>query len=136
MPATVATIPPELRDLVTTNVVGHVTLVMPSGRLITHVMWIDAVDGRLLTSSRVGSAKGHAWRVDPRVAISVVDPADPWRWISISGRVVEIRPDTDLAFIDKLARRYMGHDYPMRDLAREVFVIEPERVRSAPGGRR
>jgi len=135
MPATVATLPVELMDLVTTNVVGHVTLAMPSGRLITHVMWIEAIDGRLLTSSRVGSAKGHAWRVDPRAAISVVDPNDPWRWVSISGRVVEIRPDTDLAFIDRLSRRYMGRTYPMRDLPREIFVIEPEHVRFAKGSR-
>ncbi len=135
MPAKVASLPVELMDLLTSNVVAHVTLAMPSGRLITHVMWIDAADGKLVTSSRVGSAKGQAWRIDPRAAVSVVDPADPWRWISISGRVVEIRPDDDLAFIDSLSRRYMGRDYPMRDLPREIFVIEPDRVRSA-GGRR
>jgi PPOX class probable F420-dependent enzyme len=131
MPTGAATLPAELIDLLTTNVVGHVTLAMPSGRLITHVMWIDAEDGRVLTSSRLGSAKGGAWRADPRAAISVVDPKDPWRWLSISGRVVEIRPDTDLAFIDALSRRYMGRDYPMRDMAREIFVIEPDRIRSS-----
>jgi len=40
---------------------------------------------------------------------------------------------TDLVFIDKMSRRYTGRDYMMRDMAREVFVIEPERVRSSTG---
>jgi hypothetical protein len=67
------------------------------------------------------------------VAISVVDRANPWRWVSISGRVVEIRPDAGLAFIDKMSRRYTGRDYMMRDMEREIFVIEPQRVRSSSG---
>jgi PPOX class probable F420-dependent enzyme len=126
-------VPVELVDLLTGSTLGHVTVVTPRGRLASHVMWIDYEDGRVLTSSRVGSAKGRALRADPRISVSVVDPANPWRWITVSGRVVEIVPDTDLVFIDKMSRRYTGRDYVMRDLAREVFVIEPERVRSSTG---
>lgn len=126
-------LPANLIDLVTSDVLGHVTTVTPSGHLNAHVMWIDAEDGRILTSSRVGSAKGRAWRGDPRASVSVVDKANPWRWIEINGRVVEIRPDTNLAFIDKLSWRYTGRDYRMRDMEREIFVIEPERVRSSEG---
>jgi Pyridoxamine 5''-phosphate oxidase. len=132
VPTATASLPAELIDLLTTNVLGHVTLSTPSGALNTHVMWIDGRDGRVLTSSRIGSAKGRAWRIDPRAAVSVVDPKDPWRWISISGRVVEIRPDTDLAFIDALSRRYNGRDYPMRDVPARSSS-EPDRVRSAGG---
>jgi PPOX class probable F420-dependent enzyme len=126
-------VPVELVDLLTGSTLGHVTVVTPRGRLASHVMWIDYEDGRVLTSSRVGSAKGRALRADPRISVSVVDPANPWRWITVSGRVVEIVPDTDLVFIDKMSRRYTGRDYVMRDMAREVFVIEPERVRSSTG---
>jgi PPOX class probable F420-dependent enzyme len=126
-------IPAELVDLLTGSTLGHVTVITPRGALLTHIMWIDYEDGRVLTSSRVGSAKGKALRADPRIAISVVDRANPWRWVSVSGRVVEIRPDDGLAFIDKLSRRYTGRDYMMRTMDREIFVIEPERVRSATG---
>ena len=126
-------VPAELVDLLTGSTLGHVTVITPRGALLTHIMWIDYEDGRVLTSSRVGSAKGKALRADPRIAVSVVDRANPWRWVSVSGRVVEIRPDEGLAFIDKLSRRYTGRDYMMREMAREVFVIEPERVRSATG---
>jgi len=126
-------VPAELVDLLTGSTLGHVTVLTPKGALLTHIMWIDYEDGRVLTSSRVGAAKGKALRADPRIAVSVVDRANPWRWVSVSGRVVEIRPDEGLAFIDKLSRRYTGRDYMMRNMEREIFVIEPERVRSATG---
>ena len=133
MPTVIDQVPAELVDLLTGSTLGHVTVVTPKGRLASHVMWVDYEDGRVLTSSRVGSAKGRALRADPRISVSVVDPANPWRWITVSGRVVEIIPDTDLVFIDKMSRRYTGRDYVMRDMAREIFVIEPERVRSSTG---
>lgn len=133
MPIATDPIPAELNDLLTGSTLGHVTVVTPRGALVTHIMWVDYEDGRILTSSRLGSAKGKALRADPQVAVSVVDRTNPWRWVSVSGRVIEIRPDTDLAFIDKLSRRYTGRDYAMRTMEREIFVIEPERVRSATG---
>lgn len=133
MPTAIDQVPAELVDLLTGSTLAHVTVVTPKGTLISHIMWVDYEDGRVLTSSRVGSAKGKALRADPRVSVSVVDAANPWRWVSVSGRVVEIVPDTDLAFIDKMSHRYTGRDYMMRDMAREVFVIEPERVRSSTG---
>lgn len=133
MPIPADKIPADLTDLLTGSTLGHVTVITPRGALATHVMWVDYEGGRILTSSRVGSAKGRALRADPRIAVSVVDRANPWRWVSVNGRVVEIRPDTDLAFIDKLSLRYTGRRYGMRSMQREIFVIEPGRVRSAAG---
>jgi PPOX class probable F420-dependent enzyme len=133
MPTAIDQVPAELVDLLTGSTLGHVTVITPRGALLTHIMWIDYEDGRVLTSSRVGSAKGRALRADPRIAVSVVDRANPWRWVSVSGRVVEIRPDEGLGFIDKLSRRYTGRDYMMRTMEREIFVIEPDRIRSATG---
>jgi PPOX class probable F420-dependent enzyme len=133
MPTAIDQVPAELVDLLTGSTLAHITVITPKGALATHIMWVDYQDGRVLTSSRVGSAKGRALRTDPRISVSVVDRANPWRWVSVSGRVVEIRPDTELAFIDELSRRYTGRDYMMRTMEREIFVIEPERVRSATG---
>ena len=133
MPTAIDQVPAEMVDLLTGSTLAHVTVVTPKGALASHIMWIDYEDGRVMTSSRVGSAKGKALRADPRISVSVVDAANPWRWVSVSGRVVEIIPDTDLAFIDKMARRYTGRDYMMRDMAREIFLIEPERVRFSTG---
>ena len=133
MTTATAEVPADLVDLLTGSTLGHVTVITPRGALVTHVMWVDYEDGQVLTSSRVGSAKGKALRADPRIAISVVDKANPWRWVSVSGRVVDFRSDTGLAFIDKLSQRYTGQAYRMRTIEREIFVIELDRIRSATG---
>lgn len=127
-------IPEELAYLLQTNVLAHVTLAEADGTLVTHVMWIDFDGEHVLTSSPKTSYKSRALRRRPNVAISVVDPADPWRRLSISGRVTDIRDDEGLAFINAMSQRYMGGPY-QRPGAREIFIITPERVRAFTGRR-
>jgi hypothetical protein len=81
----------------------------------------------------VGSRKGEHWRRDPEVAVSVVDRDNDWRYLAIRGRVVDIRPDEGLAFIDKMSQRYTGQPYRFRERPREVFVIQPDFVRASTG---
>jgi len=127
-------IPEELAYLLRTNVVAHVSLAAADGTLVTHVMWVDYDGEHILTSSPTTSYKSRALRRRPHVAVSVVDPADPWRRLSISGRVTEIHDDEGLAFIDLLSQRYTGTAY-QRPGPREIFVITPDRVRAFPGRR-
>jgi hypothetical protein len=100
-----------------------------------YLMWVDFDGEHVLTSSPVGSRKGAHWRRDPHVTLSVVDRSDDWRYLVIRGRVVDIRPDDGLEFIDRMSQRYTGQPYRMREYPREVFVIEPDHVRMS-GGRR
>jgi PPOX class probable F420-dependent enzyme len=126
-------IPDELRYLFTTDVLAHVASVAPSGRIGIYVMWIDLdAQGRPIVSSPVGSKKGRNWRANPQVALSVVDHADPWRYVRVSGRVVDIRPDEGLALINHLSRRYVGIDYA-RTSPREIFTIAPDVVQASRG---
>ncbi len=127
-------IPSQLADLLQTNVPAHVSLTEEDGSIVTHVMWVDFDGEHILTSSPTASYKSRALRARPHVAVSVVDPADPWRRLSISGRVTEIHDDVGLVFINKLSERYVGTRYP-RPGAREIFVITPDRVRAFEGRR-
>ncbi len=127
-------IPEELTHLLRTNVPAHVSLTEADGSLVTHVMWVDYDGEHILTSSPTESYKSRALRQRPNVAVSVIDPADPWRRLSISGRVAEIREDVGLAFINELSRRYVGAPYP-RTAPREIFVITPDKVRAFMGRR-
>jgi PPOX class probable F420-dependent enzyme len=127
-------IPADLTDLLTTNVIAHVSARRGDGSIAQYLMWVDYDGEHVLTSSPVGSRKGAHWRRDPHVTLSVVDRSNDWRYLVIRGRVVDIRPDEDLAFIDRMSQRYTGQPYRMRDRPREVFVIEPDHVR-ASGGR-
>ena len=128
-------IPSELTDLLTTNVLAHVSATRRDGSIAHYLMWVDHDGEHVLTSSPVGSRKGAHWRRDPRVTLSVVDRSDDWRFLIIRGRVVDVRPDEGLAFIDRMSERYTGGPYRMRQYEREVFIIQPEHVR-ASGGRR
>jgi PPOX class probable F420-dependent enzyme len=128
-------IPGDLTDLLTTNVLGHVVALRRDGTMAVYLMWVDYDGEHILTSSMVDSRKAANWRRDPKVAISVVDREDDWRFLIIRGRVVDVRPDEGLAFIDKMSMRYTGQPYRMRDRPREIFVIEPDHVRASRGRR-
>jgi PPOX class probable F420-dependent enzyme len=129
-----ATIPDELVDLLTSDVLATVAAQRPDGSIALYLMWIDYEGGHLLTSSRVGSRKAKNWQRNPTVSVSAVDHSDPWRFLILRGRVVGTRPDEGLAFIDKLSVRYLGAPYRMRNFEREIFEIEIDHVQ-ASGGR-
>ena len=66
---------------------------------------------------------------DPRIALSIVDPANPYRYLEIRGRVVAIEEDPSYDFINSMAKKYLGKDeYPWHQPGDErvVIVVEPE----------
>jgi len=130
-----AEIPEDLIDLLTTNVLGHVSALRRDGAMAHYLMWVDSDGDHVLTSSMVGSRKAAHWRRDPHVTVSVVDKTDDWRFLIIRGRLKEIHPDEGLAFIDKMSMRYTGQPYRFRERPREVFVIEPDHVIASRGRR-
>jgi PPOX class probable F420-dependent enzyme len=132
-PFRATTVPDELLDLVTTDRVAHVASVNPDGSISSHILWVDWDGEHLLISTPVGSVKVRNWRRDPHVGVSIVDARNPYRYVQISGHVSAIRPDVDLAVIDRLSQRYNGGAYGDRDEPREVVVITPDRVRASLG---
>jgi PPOX class probable F420-dependent enzyme len=129
-----AVIPDDLAHLLTTDHIGHVSFLRDDGTIATTLMWVDWDGEHVLTSSPIGEFQGRRLRANPTISVSVVDHADDWRFIAVEGRVTEIRPDTDLVFIDKLAQRYTGSAYRRRNYERETFVITPDRIRYGHGG--
>ena len=68
-------------------------------------------------------------RRDPRVALSIVDPDNPYRYLEIRGTVVEITEDGAAEHIDKMAKKYLGQDkYPFAQPGevRVLYKIRPE----------
>ncbi|MGA7910910.1 MAG: pyridoxamine 5'-phosphate oxidase family protein [Candidatus Dormiibacterota bacterium] len=125
MPA--KTIPDELRDLFDEPALAHVSYLNRKGQIVTFPMWV-ALDGdHMLVSSPVGSRKGQSLRERDQVAVSVVSTKNPWHWVSVSGRVIDIRPDDNLAFIDRMAQKYTGAAYQRRT-PREIFTIAIDRL--------
>ena len=126
-------VPETLRDLLTTDVLGHLTTKRADGSLAPSIVWVDFDGEHVLVSSPLGARKGRNVRADPHVALSVVDHQDPFRYLQVRGRVTAIRPDADLECIDRMSRRYRGTDYRDRRGEREVFEITIDHVRAAGG---
>ena len=128
--ATTSTIPEALRDLFDEPALGHVSYLNRKGQIVTYPMWVDFDGEHPVVSSPVGSRKGKAFRERPQVAVSIVSTKNPWHWLSVSGRLVDIQPDDNLEFIDRMSRKYTGSDYQRRT-PREIFKIAIDRVSSS-----
>ena len=100
--------------------VGVVTTLRPDGSPHSTVVWVDRLDGELSFNTARGRAKDRYLSADPRVSLLVVDPGDPYRWLSVSG-TAELTEEGADAQIDKLASKYLGRDrYPGRSPARRA----------------
>ena len=126
-----AVIPEEYRDLFQKRAFASLATLMPDGRPQVTPVWCDAADGYVLFNSARGRQKVRNIRRDPRVSLAIIDPDNPYRYLEVRGRVVEITEQGADAHIDKLAKKYLGVDkYPYRqpDEVRVLFKIEPEHV--------
>ncbi len=120
---------PQIRALLSRPNFAHLSTLMPDGSPNNSPVWIDVEDDRILISSEESSLKVRNLRRDPRVAVSVVDFHDPYEELQVRGRVVEIRNDSALEFLNHIAHKYIGENYPDRGLKGVlVLVIEVDKV--------
>jgi PPOX class probable F420-dependent enzyme len=94
------------------------------------VVWVDWDGEHVLVNTTAERAKLGYLEDDPSVSVLVLDRNDPYRWLSISGRVDEITPNGAEEQIHHLARVYRGEDrYPLQQGERRLLVrIAPRRV--------
>lgn len=112
--------------------VGVVTDLREDGSPHSTVVWVDVDDGKVSFNTARGRAKPSNLERDPRASLLVVDPSNPYRWVSVTGRA-EVTEEGADAQIDRLAKKYLGKDeYPWRkpEEQRLKVLIEPERVDS------
>jgi PPOX class probable F420-dependent enzyme len=110
--------------------VGVLTDLRKDGSPHSTVVWVDVEDGKVSFNTARGRTKPLNLERDPRASLLVVDPNDPYRWVSVSGPA-ELTEEGADAQIDKLAKKYLGQDeYPWRkpDETRLKVLIEPEKV--------
>ncbi|GAB3237817.1 PPOX class F420-dependent oxidoreductase [Kineococcus gypseus] len=102
--------------------------VHPDGHPVSVATWyLLQEDGRVLLNLDAGRARLRHLRADPRVSLTALARDDWYTHVSVQGRVVEFRDDTDLADIDLLSQHYLGQAYPTRDRARVSALVQVER---------
>jgi len=124
-------IPDKYRDLFTKRAFASLATLMPDGSPHVTPVWVDLEGDLVLVNTARGRQKDKNMRRDPRVAMAVIDPENPYRYLEIRGRIAEITEEGADAHIDKMAKKYLGADkYPYRQPSetRVIFKIQPERV--------
>jgi PPOX class probable F420-dependent enzyme len=124
---------PAVRRLLGTTAVAHLATVLPDGSPHSVPIFVGAEGDRIAFFTGPGSRKAQNLRRDPRVALSLTPPDDPFTPVIVRGQVVEwLEGDAAWEIVDKVARRYTGQPYP-RDQERAVALIEPSVQRIGMG---
>jgi len=124
-------IPDKYRDLFTKRAFASLATLMPDASPQVTPVWVDLEGDLVLVNTAKGRQKDKNMRRDSRVALAIIDPDNPYRYLEIRGRIAEITEDGADAHIDKMAKKYIGVDkYPYRQHTetRVIFKIRAERV--------
>lgn len=116
--------PDEIRELLTKPNPSVITTVRPDGQPVSVATWYLLDGDRILVNMDAARKRLEYLEHDPRVTLTALDEANWYTHVSLQGRVVEMRPDPDLADIDRLSTHYNGKPYPNRERARISAWIE------------
>lgn len=104
----------KARALIERPVLANVATIGSDERPQLTPVWIDLEGGDLVFNTARGRAKDRNLKNNPNVAVSIVDPDDPYNVVIVRGSVSSTEEDAD-AHIDSLAKKYLGVDtYPKR----------------------
>ena len=90
---------------------GLLTTLRSDGSPHVTPVWVDTEGDDILINTIESRQKARHMRRDPRVALIVVDPADAWHWVSVTGHV-ELDNESGMDVIHRLSHKYLGKDYP------------------------
>jgi PPOX class probable F420-dependent enzyme len=121
-------IPEKYLDLLQKKAFAQLATLMPDGSPHVAPVWCDYDGKNILINTAKGRVKDRNMRRDPRVGLDILDPDNPYRHLSIRGRVVDMTEKGADEHIDKMAKKYIGQDrYPNRapGEVRVICRIEP-----------
>ncbi len=110
---------------------AHIGTINKDGSPQVSPVWVEYDGKNVVINSEDNRLKVRNLKRDARISVSVQDAQNPYTYIEIRGKVVEITPNGGDEGIDRLAKKYMGVDkYPMNKPGdvRVQIKIEPEHV--------
>ena len=136
-PRTETKIPPEFEDLFRGNALAQLATLRDDGTPHLTPVWVDLDEkGRVLVNARADRLKSRHMQRRPEVAVCIVDPANPYRYVAVTGTVEAAEAKGALDHMDRLAQRYLRvRKYPWArpDEPRLLFRIRPTRVLTDSG---
>ena len=117
-------VPDGYKDLLESKALAHVSTIGPDGEPQNNPVWFGWDGEHILFSQTTERQKYKNLQRESRVALSIVDPANDYRYLELRGRVARIDPDPDKAFIDSMAQKYLGQEkYPWNRPGDERVVM-------------
>ncbi len=129
----VKTVPDQYLDLFQQPAFANLATIMPDGSPQVTPVWCDYDGEHVIVNTAKGRVKDRNMRLNPHVALSILDPKNPYRYLEIRGQVAEITETGADEHINKMAKKYLNLDtYPRRapGEVRVLFKIAPERFSS------
>jgi PPOX class probable F420-dependent enzyme len=124
-----ANIPDDYRDLLEQKkAFANLATVMADGSPQVTPVWFDFTGGLIRVNTAKGRVKSRTLKPGAPVALAIMDPDNPYRYVQIRGRVRRATEQGADAHIDSLAKKYLGNDsYPFRQPGevRVMYEIEP-----------
>lgn len=126
-------IPESHQDLVAweTRSFAHMATVGPSGEPQSSPVWFEWDGTHIKFSLTKARQKYRNLQRDKKVAMSIMDPNDPYRYLEIRGELDEVEEDPNIDFISRMAQKYIGKErYPWHRPGDErvVMKITPTKV--------
>ena len=113
---------------------AHLATIMPDGSPQNTPVWFDYRDGKIRINSARGRVKTRNMRPGAKVALSIMDPDDPDRYVQLRGSVTRVSQDAAAAaHIDSLAFKYLGLDKNPYAKAGDVRMMFEITVTSVQG---
>lgn len=122
------------QHLITAANFGHVATLMPDGSPQVTPVWVDTDGIHLIFNTAAGRQKTRNMQRDALVAVSIADQQNPYTWVQIRGRVVEVTGEGAEAHIDKMAKKYLNQDsYPFRRAGEQRLIVKilPDHISSS-----
>jgi PPOX class probable F420-dependent enzyme len=129
----IGVIPQKYLDLFDKKAFGHLATIMPDGSPQVTPVWVDHDGKHVRFNSALGRVKDKNVRRNAQVAISMQDPDNPYRYLEIRGRVVEITETGADDHANKLSQKYVGKPvYTKRSPSevRVLYKVEPQKITS------
>lgn len=124
MPAADDIVPSEYRRLLDAPLYGHLGTIRPDDTVQVNPMWFE-FDGEHLRFTHTNyRQKYRNLQHNPAMSLSIIDPDDPFRYLEVAGRLVDVIPDPEGAFYVRLQNRYGNPSTrPPRDKEDRVILV-------------
>ena len=139
---TMSPIPEDYLDILRSTALAHVATIGPKGAPQVSPIWFSWDGTHMLFALNKIRQKYCNIQREPRIAISIVDPTNPYRSLEIRGTAIRIDQDLGYRYLNLMSQKYLGRAATPEEAGSEddrvVIFVEPNQVLLFPpqGGRK